>query len=114
MLAQEKLKPKAKVWLEYNGNPVVGKGGASILEAIKKEKSISTAARTLGMSYRYVWNYLARMEKVLEKPIIQTYKGGKTGGGAKLTPLGESLLKEYKRVEEYVSEILCNKSSGGG
>jgi len=107
MLTQEKHKPTAKIWLEYRGEPILGKGGAEILEAIKKEKSISKAAKTIGMSYRYVWNYLARMEKTLDEPIVETFKGGKAGGGgAKLTLLGESLLKEYKRVEDYVGEIL--------
>jgi len=107
VLTRKKHKPTAKIWLEYKGEPVLGRGGADILEAIKKEKSISKAAKTIGMSYRYVWNYLARIEKTLDEPIIETFKGGKSGGGgAKLTLLGENLLKEYKRVEDYVGEIL--------
>ena len=107
MLTHEKRKPLCKVWLEYEGQPILGKGGAEILETIKKEKSISKAARKTGMSYRYVWNYLAKMEKALGEPVVQTYKGGRAGGGgAKLTELAESLLKEYRRVEGYVGEIL--------
>ncbi len=107
MLTHEKHKPSCKVWLEYEGKPLLGKGGAEILEAIKEEKSISEAARKTGMSYRYVWNYLTKMEKALREPVVQTHKGGKAGGGgAKLTKLGESLLREYRRVEGYVGEIL--------
>ncbi len=107
MLTHEKRKPSCKVWLEYEGDPILGKGGAEILEAIEKEKSISEAARKTGMSYRYVWNYLAKMKKALGEPVVQTHKGGSAGGGgAKLTKLGESLLKEYRRVEGYVGEIL--------
>jgi len=106
MLTSKKHKPTAKVWLEHKGEPILGKGGADILEAIRKEKSISKAAKAIGMSYRYVWNYLALMKKMLGEPIVETFKGGKTGGGAKLTPLAETLLKEYKRVEDYVGEIL--------
>jgi len=107
MFTRDRHKPIAKVWLEYKGTPILGKGGADILEAVKKEKSISKAAKKVGMSYRYVWNYLAKMNKALGEPIVETFKGGKTGGGgAKLTRLGETLLKEYKRVEDYVGEIL--------
>jgi molybdate transport system regulatory protein len=109
MLTRDKHKPTAKVWLEYNGEPVIGKGGANILEAVKKERSISKAAKKLDMSYRYVWNYLAGINKALDEPIVETFKGGKTGGGAKLTQLGETLLKEYRRVEDYVGEILGDK-----
>jgi len=107
MITHKKHRPLAKVWLEFKGEPLLGRGGAEILEAIKEEGSISKAAKKIGMSYRYVWNYLTNMEKALNEPILETYKGGKTGGGgAKLTSLGESLLKEYRRVEDYVGEML--------
>ncbi len=107
MIAQEKPKPTAKIWLEYKRDPLLGKGGAEILEGIKKERSISKAAKTVGMSYRYVWNYLAKTEKALGEPIVDRFKGGKGGGGgAQLNSLGERLLKEYKRAEDYVGEIL--------
>jgi len=107
MLTLKTRKPTAKVWLEFEGKPILGKGGADILEAVKKEESISKAARKIGMSYRYVWNYIAKMEKAMGEPIVTTYKGGKAGGGgAKLTILGENLLKEYKRIEDYVGELL--------
>jgi len=106
MLTRDKHKPTAKVWLEYKGTPILGKGGADILEAVRREKSMSKAAKKVGMSYRYVWNYLSRMNKALGEPIVETFKGGKAGGGTSLTRLGETLLKEYKRVEDYVGEIL--------
>jgi len=107
MLTPENHKPLCKVWLEHEGKPILGKGGAEILQAIKEEKSISKAARKIDMSYRYVWNYLARTARILQKPIVDTYKGGKAGsGGATLTELGENLLKEYKMVEDYVVDVL--------
>jgi len=110
MNSQDKHKPTAKVWLEFKGEPLLGKGGADILEAVKIERSISKAARKVGMSYRYVWNYLAKLQKTLREPVVETFKGGrKGGGGAKLTILGEDLLKEYKRVEEYVGEVILDE-----
>ncbi|UCE29933.1 MAG: TOBE domain-containing protein [Candidatus Bathyarchaeota archaeon] len=98
-----------KVWLEIKGKPILGKGGAEILGAIQEEKSISKAAKKIGMSYRYVWNYVTKIEKTLREPIVQTHRGGRKGGGAKLTMLGKSLLKEYKRVEGHVGEILVDE-----
>ena len=98
MLTHNNHKLLCKVWLEYKGKPLLGKGGAQILEAIKEVKSISKAAKKVGMSYRYVWNYLAKIEKTLQEPVVQTYKGGrKGGGGAHLTKLGENLLKEVEK-----------------
>jgi molybdate transport system regulatory protein len=107
MVTLEKHKPTAKVWLEYGGEPLLGEGGATILGAVDKEKSISGAAKKIGMSYRYVWNYLARITKTLGEPVVETFKGGKAGGGgAELTLLGKTLLKEYGRIQDYVGEIL--------
>jgi molybdate transport system regulatory protein len=110
MLTNKKRKPSCKVWIEYNGKPVLGKGGAEILRTIAKEQSISKAAEKLAMSYRYVWNYLQKIQKVVEEPIVETYKGGKAGGGgAKLTAVGQSLLEEYQRVACYMSEVLADQ-----
>jgi molybdate transport system regulatory protein len=112
MLTNKKHKLSCKVWIEYKNKPVIGKGGAEILEAIEKENSISKAAETLGMSYRYVWNYLQDIQKTLEEPIVVTFKGGKSGGGgARLTDLGRSLLAEYKQVESYLSKVLSSSGS---
>jgi molybdate transport system regulatory protein len=111
MLSNKKHKLSCKVWLEYNGKPVIGKGGAEILEAIDKEKSLSKAAESLNMSYRYVWNYLHDIQSALGEEIVDTFKGGKAGGGgASLTDLGKSLLEEYKQVESYMGRVLSGSS----
>jgi len=110
MLTQKKHKLSCKIWIEYKGKPVIGKGGAEILQQIKEERSISKAAEKLGMSYRYVWNYLQKIEKALGEPVVETYRGGKSGGGgAELTKLGKSLLEQYRRVEGYLGEVLSDE-----
>jgi molybdate transport system regulatory protein len=109
MLSNKKHTLSCKAWLEYKGKPLIGKGGAEILETIDKDHSISKAAETLGMSYRYVWNYIQEIQTAMEEQIVETYKGGKSGGGgAKLTDLGRSLLGEYKQAEIYLDKVLSN------
>ncbi len=111
MLSHKNHKPSCKVWLECEGKPVLGKGGAEILGGIQAEKSLTKAAQKVGISYRYVWNYIQKVEKALGEPIVETYKGGKAGGGgAQLTELGNSLLAEYQQLEKYLSGVL----TGGG
>ena len=71
------------------------------------------AAKKLGMLYRYVWNYLQKIDKILSEPVVETHRGGRFGGGgARLTKLGKSLLGEYKRVESYVGEFCTMRSTG--
>jgi len=110
MMKNKTITAACKIWLEKNGKPVLGKGGAQILEAIKNEKSVSKAAEKLGMSYRYVWNYVDRMNTVLGEPVVKAYRGGKQGGGgANLTNLGEELLQEYRRIEKHINKALSDK-----
>lgn len=111
MATKNRHKVSCKVWLECKGEPLLGRGGAKILETIKDVESISKAATKAGMSYRYVWNYIAKLEKRLGEPVVRTFKGGsRGGGGAVLTELGANLLKEYRRAESYMSEIVGDET----
>jgi molybdate transport system regulatory protein len=110
-MKNKRITSVCKIWLEADGKPFLGKGGAQILEAIRNEKSVSKAAKKLGMSYRYVWNYVDRMNTVLGEPAVKAYRGGKQGGGgANLTSLGEQLLQEYRRIEKHMNEALLDKT----
>ena len=111
MVTKNKHKISCKVWLEYKGEPLLGKGGAEILETIKQVESISKAAKKAKMSYRYVWNYLAKLEKRLDEPVVTTFRGGsKGGGGATLTELSKKLLNEYYRAECYMSQMMDDEN----
>lgn len=97
------------------GMRVLGKGGAEILEAISEYGSIVAAARYLGMSYKFVWDYLIRMQKRLNQPVIVTHRGGtdsakrKGGGGTSLTPLARNLLREFNSTQSLVDNILLSR-----
>ncbi len=110
MPSHKKHEFSCKVWIEQKGRPLLGKGGASILEEIDRTKSISETSKNLGMSYRYVWNYLQQLEKSIGGHVIETHRGGKLGGGSTiLTELGRGLLQEYERVEGYLEQVLEDK-----
>lgn len=108
MLTQKEHKPSGKIWIEHQGKPILGKGGAEILKEIETQQSLTKAAEKLGMSYRYVWNYVQKIHKALGETVVETYKGGKTGGGgATLTDVGKALLDEYVRLESCLGEFLA-------
>jgi molybdate transport system regulatory protein len=109
MLTQNKHKHSGKIWIEYQGKPIVGKGGAEILKEIEAQQSLSKAAKKLGMSYRYLWNYIQKIHSALGETVVETYKGGKSGGGgARLTATGKNLLAEYTRLELCLGEFLSD------
>jgi molybdate transport system regulatory protein len=101
---------KFRVWFTEGGKDLLGKGGAEILESIAVTSSISRTASRLGRSYRQVWGHVNEMEESYGEPLITRFKGGvKGGGGAELTDAGRALLKEYRRVNEYIEELLKDK-----
>ncbi len=95
-----------RFWIEKEGRHVMGKGGYEILKAIKKYKSILRASKMLNMSYRFVWNYIRKMEAVLGDKVVVSKKGGIEGGETILTELGEMLIAEYERFENLLNSAL--------
>src|SRR5579863_5829890 len=71
------------------GNPLL-----EMLGAVAEGGSIRHAARTLGTSYRYVWDALRRWERVLGEPLI----GWAQGRRARPTPFALKLLWAERRV----------------
>ena len=102
----KKLEVKYKIWFEYHGTPIIGEGGAKLLEEVNKTGSIRKAAEKLGMSYRKALDYIRRLNNLLEEELVKTGKGGRDGGGAKLTPAGKALLYTYKKVKNEVEKTL--------
>ena len=100
------LELKARVWIEKDGKPVIGKGGAEILRAIEKHSSLSRAARELGMSYRFAWMYINRMESASGLKVVRRERGGREGGRMVLTDEGRELLEIYERAEKAAKEAL--------
>lgn len=101
-----------RLYLNANGQRVLGKGGAQILEAVQKYGSIAAAAEELDMSYKFAWDYLLRMRRRLHQPVLVTHRGGtrnrrsKGGGGATLTPIARMLLKEFRQTERLMQNTL--------
>ena len=94
-----------RVWVEVGGVHLIGPGGYDILKAIDETGSISGAARRLGMSYRFVWNYIDRMEKTSGMKLVEAWKGGRGRGGARLTPEGKMLLQYYEEIMKEMNQI---------
>ncbi len=56
-----------------------------MLEAIRRDGSLSQAARSLGMSYRRAWLLIESLNSYFQEPVTLATKGGKGGGGVTIT-----------------------------
>ena len=78
----------------YVQNDMIGSGKIDLLRAIRDEGSITRGAARMGMSYRRAWFLLDTIQRCFSEPLLRTQRGG-TNSGARLTPLGEELIRRY-------------------
>ena len=95
-----------KMWLVKDGRFIMSGGRARLLGRIRETRSISKAAKEMGMSYRHAWGILHRIAENAGGDIVASSRGGKRGGETMLTALGEEILREYEnRVHSLQSQF---------
>lgn len=87
---------KVRVWVERDGVKVLGPGRVELLEHINRLRSISAAAREMGMSYRRAWELVQSMNDAAGTPLVTAAPGGARGGGAVVTEHGLRAIALYR------------------
>lgn len=77
----------------------LGPGKADLLQGIMETGSISAAGRRMSMSYKRAWQLVETLNGYFKTPLVTAATGGKSGGGASLTKLGEEVLGRYRAME---------------
>lgn len=103
------LTPQPRLRLQLKHGIAIGPGKAALLEAIAEGGSISAAARAMGMSYKRAWLLVTSMNEHFRGPVVEANKGGRTYGGAALTPLGQEVLARYRRMEQKALAVLADE-----
>lgn len=80
------------------GDNAIGPGKITLLAAVETERSISGAARVVGMSFRRAWHLIDTLNTALGRPVVETEVGGPGGGGARLTAFGDELVRRYRET----------------
>ena len=92
------LKPRHKLWLNWNGAFLMGPRYLRFLEAVERTGTIRAAGREVGWSYRTCLNRIRAMERVLGAKVLTTTRGGRRGGGgARLTADARRLKRLFAR-----------------
>ena len=84
----------------------LGPGKVGLLSGIAEHGSIRAAGATMGMSYRRTWLLADEINRMFKEQSIFTRHGGKSGGGAGLTPFGEALLGRCRQMEAKARQTL--------
>lgn len=83
-----------KYWLQDNqGNNLLGEGKLELLKAIDETGSFKAAVELLGLSYRKTWDNLKKIEDRLGFPLVNTNRGGASGGSSELSEQALQLIQ---------------------
>jgi molybdate transport system regulatory protein len=105
--AEKNISPRFRIF--RNGEIAMGRGKASLLENIEKTGSIAEAAEKMEMSYMRAWSLIKTMNACFKSPLVKVARGGKSGGGATLTPTGKTALALYRKME--IDSLKATKNS---
>jgi molybdate transport system regulatory protein len=78
----------------------MGPGKLDLLALVGKTGSIREAAEQMNMSYMRAWTLIRTMNRCFKQPLVEAVRGGKQGGGARLTATGRTALAVYRRMEK--------------
>lgn len=103
---------RSKVWLEVEGEPLLGGGREQLLRLIEECGSINGAARRMGLTYRKAWGTLRAMEEKLAAPLLRRAKGGRGGGHSVLTVEALELLERFDRLRAGLNQAIDERFAG--
>jgi molybdate transport system regulatory protein len=106
----ESIDVKAKLWLEKNSRFIIGAGRAEILRKIKETGSLAKAAKSMSMSYSHAWSEIRDISDAAGGQVVETSRGGASGGNSRLTELGEELLKTFDDELEKLDRHLAKQN----
>ncbi len=84
-------------------NIAIGPGKIDLLRQVGKTHSIAAAARALGVPYKRAWLLIDTLNQGFGRPVVEAATGGKGGGGASLTALGQQLVERYDALETSIN-----------
>ena len=87
------------VWMTVGGENLGGPGRIALLAQIAECGSITHAAKAVKMSYKAAWDAIDTMNNLAGEPLVERVAGGKGGGGTRLTPRGQQLVENFRRIE---------------
>ena len=106
---RSRLDVRSKIWLEIDGEAVLGQGREELLKLIQRTDSINRSAKLMGITYRKAWTYIDSMEKRLGFPLVNRLKGGRGGGESTLTPQAVALLEKFDLLQKGFIEMVNRK-----
>jgi molybdate transport system regulatory protein len=105
-MTEQKFKVNGRIWMELDGEKVLGPGRVELLERVQSSGSLRQAALQMKMSYKQAWDMINHLNIHIGSPVVISHRGGKGGGNAEVTDQGKHLIRAYHRLQEKFQQFL--------
>ncbi len=88
------------------GNSRILRRQIKLLKAVDRTKSITEAAREIGISYKNAWDSINEINALADEPLLVRASGNRKNSGSELSSYAKGLIATYERLSEIQSEVL--------
>lgn len=96
-----------QISINKNGVVWINPLKTQLLREIKKNGSLSGAAKEMEISYQHVWTMIDEMNRMAPRPIVLKQRGGAKGGGTSVSEYGERMLREYNIIQAEINRVVA-------
>lgn len=89
-----------------DGTCLLSPGKTDLLNEIKQNGSLSSAAKNLKISYQHAWTMIDEINRTAPEPLVIKQRGGANGGGAEISGYGIKILRDYSLIEAQVKKLI--------
>lgn len=114
VVSKKQLQASGRIWLGEGaeGEAALTESRLALLEKIAQTGSITQAGKAVGISYRTAWLTVDLLNGISDKPLVERTAGGKSGGGTRLTPEGEALVRKFRILRDEHGKYLERLRAG--
>lgn len=105
-------RPRIRLRIEFAPARWLGPGKIGLLESVAHTGSLTAAAADCGMSYKRAWVLLKAANEIFAAPLIEMSRGGRGGGGARVTTAGEAVVAAYREAERAATAATAGAFAG--
>ena len=99
-------KIKSRIWIDGKNGTFLAEGRVELLKKINETGSISSAAKSMKMSYKKAWEIIDGMNKEAKLPLVERVSGGKGGGGTIVTAEGIRIIQLFESLNNQCQTFL--------
>jgi molybdate transport system regulatory protein len=100
VIASSKPTIKVRVRVTRGEEDAFGPGKAQLLESLLETGSLNRSASAMKMSYVKALALVRAMNAHFREPLVELARGGKQGGGTRVTDAGRKVLAEFQAMRE--------------